>query len=261
MDFKEKLYAIREVSEITGVKPVTLRAWQRRYHLLEPKRTEKGHRLYDDQDIYQIQQIQQWLAKGISIGKVSQLLAGRVSGEFPPDIPLDNPSLDECDVLLAALFQLNRGKAEAVIAAVFKEYPLLIVEQRFVTPIMGIIGRMKGSQKSLQKGLLQSVMLTQLTWMITAENRASHQGKCLCVSFDPAGGLWAWIQALKQAEQGYYTVLLDGVEDVSGLVGHEHQDTFQKVDFFANRSLTGKQQQGLHQFREAFTGEVSYSGM
>ncbi|HAS6149831.1 TPA: MerR family transcriptional regulator, partial [Vibrio vulnificus] len=29
----EKWYAIREVSELTGVKPVTLRAWQRRYNL------------------------------------------------------------------------------------------------------------------------------------------------------------------------------------------------------------------------------------
>ena len=28
----EKLYAIRDVAEMTGVKPVTLRAWQRRYH-------------------------------------------------------------------------------------------------------------------------------------------------------------------------------------------------------------------------------------
>ena len=43
---EEKLYAIRDVSDLTGVKPVTLRAWQRRYNLIQPQRTEKGHRLY-----------------------------------------------------------------------------------------------------------------------------------------------------------------------------------------------------------------------
>lgn len=36
-----KLFAISEVSEITGVNSVTLRAWQRRYGLLVPLRTTK----------------------------------------------------------------------------------------------------------------------------------------------------------------------------------------------------------------------------
>ncbi len=76
MACEQTLYAIREVSEITGVKPVTLRAWQRRYNLVQPQRTAKGHRLYTDADIQTIRQIQSWLLKGVSIGKVSQLLQG-----------------------------------------------------------------------------------------------------------------------------------------------------------------------------------------
>ena len=67
---EEKLYAIRDVSELTGVKPVTLRAWQRRYNLIQPQRTEKGHRLYRQQDLDTIREIQGWLAKGVAIGKV-----------------------------------------------------------------------------------------------------------------------------------------------------------------------------------------------
>lgn len=37
----EKRYAIGEVSEITGVNSVTLRAWQRRYGLIVPQRTQR----------------------------------------------------------------------------------------------------------------------------------------------------------------------------------------------------------------------------
>ena len=37
---------IREVARQTGVNAVTLRAWERRYGLIVPHRTEKGHRLY-----------------------------------------------------------------------------------------------------------------------------------------------------------------------------------------------------------------------
>ena len=42
---REELFPIREVARLTGVNPVTLRAWERRYGLIQPTRTESGHRL------------------------------------------------------------------------------------------------------------------------------------------------------------------------------------------------------------------------
>ncbi|MEF1221038.1 MerR family transcriptional regulator, partial [Photobacterium damselae] len=66
MNHTEKRYAIGEVSEITGVNSVTLRAWQRRYGLIVPQRTPKGHRLYTHDDIVKIRQIVSWLKKGVS---------------------------------------------------------------------------------------------------------------------------------------------------------------------------------------------------
>ncbi len=247
MDSKEKRYAIREVSAITGVKPVTLRAWQRRYHLVEPGRTEKGHRLYSEQDIQQIQQIQSWLAKGISIGHVAQLLQSPDASKL--DLP-GSEGLEECESFLSALAQLNRGKAEAVMMAVLKNYPLEIVRQQFVMPIDEALLRMKSSQQSLQRGLFQSMLIGQFAWMITTANRASHSGKCLCVSLDPVGSIWAWLHALQIAEQGYFTAFLDGVEELSGLLEHANKGAFQRIDFFSNRALTGKQQQVIRQLQQ-----------
>eukprot|EP01031_Cornospumella_fuschlensis_P015056 gene15056-18389_t len=48
---QEELFPIREVSRLTGVNPVTLRAWERRYGLIKPTRTDSGHRLYSFADI------------------------------------------------------------------------------------------------------------------------------------------------------------------------------------------------------------------
>ena len=47
----DALYPIRTVSTLTGVHPVTLRAWERRYGLIRPHRTPKGHRLYTRADV------------------------------------------------------------------------------------------------------------------------------------------------------------------------------------------------------------------
>ena len=44
-------YSIGDVAKRCGINPVTLRAWQRRYGLLKPQRSEGGHRLFDEEDI------------------------------------------------------------------------------------------------------------------------------------------------------------------------------------------------------------------
>jgi DNA-binding transcriptional MerR regulator len=59
----------------TGVAAVTLRAWERRYGLVKPERTPKGHRLYSQQNIEQIHQIVSWLDRGVSVSKVAVLLS------------------------------------------------------------------------------------------------------------------------------------------------------------------------------------------
>ena len=57
---------IREVARGTGVNPVTLRAWERRYGLVVPYRTAKGHRLYAPEQIERIHQVLTWLNRGVA---------------------------------------------------------------------------------------------------------------------------------------------------------------------------------------------------
>ncbi|WP_445363234.1 MerR family transcriptional regulator [Microbulbifer sp. ANSA003] len=72
---EKNYFPIREIARRTGVHPVTLRAWERRYGLLKPMRTSKGHRLYSEEEVEQIEKVLQCLARGVSIGQVRNLLA------------------------------------------------------------------------------------------------------------------------------------------------------------------------------------------
>jgi DNA-binding transcriptional MerR regulator len=73
---QDALFPIREVSRLTGVNPVTLRAWERRYGLIVPTRTESGHRLYSAADIETVRSIRSWIDRGVAVGKVGKILAG-----------------------------------------------------------------------------------------------------------------------------------------------------------------------------------------
>ena len=72
---QEQLFPIREVARLTGINPVTLRAWERRYGLIQPTRTESGHRLYSMHDIEKVRSILDWIDRGVAVSKVGKILA------------------------------------------------------------------------------------------------------------------------------------------------------------------------------------------
>ncbi len=67
------IYNLKAVVQETDLKPDTLRAWERRYGLPNPQRTESGHRLYSQNDI----ELLKWLIarqdEGMSISRAVDL--------------------------------------------------------------------------------------------------------------------------------------------------------------------------------------------
>jgi MerR family transcriptional regulator, light-induced transcriptional regulator len=69
----EGLLRIGELSRRTGVKPDLLRAWERRYALLEPERSAGGFRLYAPSAVDRIKAMQEQLARGFSAAEAARL--------------------------------------------------------------------------------------------------------------------------------------------------------------------------------------------
>jgi DNA-binding transcriptional MerR regulator len=63
------LYNLKAVTNEVGLNPATLRAWERRYGLLKPKRTPGGHRLYSRQDIEMLKWLVERQKEGEHLGQ------------------------------------------------------------------------------------------------------------------------------------------------------------------------------------------------
>jgi MerR family transcriptional regulator, light-induced transcriptional regulator len=48
---RQTVYTIQQASRLTGVSEASLRAWERRYGVVAPRRTESGYRVYDEDSI------------------------------------------------------------------------------------------------------------------------------------------------------------------------------------------------------------------
>lgn len=65
-------YPIRAVAKLTGLSLDTLRAWERRYQAVVPRRDDRG-RMYSDADITRLQRLAALVREGHSIGTIASL--------------------------------------------------------------------------------------------------------------------------------------------------------------------------------------------
>jgi MerR family transcriptional regulator, light-induced transcriptional regulator len=67
------VYNLKAVINEVGLKPATLRAWERRYGLLKPERSPGGHRLYSRQDIDMLKWLIERQKEGLSISSAAEM--------------------------------------------------------------------------------------------------------------------------------------------------------------------------------------------
>lgn len=68
----EKHYFIKDASEMTGISEQLIRKWEKRYHLIQPKRLDNGYRVYSMNDILLLKDIKKKRDEGHSIKKSIQ---------------------------------------------------------------------------------------------------------------------------------------------------------------------------------------------
>ena len=78
----EQNYRIGLTTQITGIRPETLRAWERRYEVVKPIRTDAGDRLYTQADIDRLLLIKKLVDNGDAISAVANLNIENLEKEY-----------------------------------------------------------------------------------------------------------------------------------------------------------------------------------
>lgn len=146
------VYTIKTVVQETGIAPATLRAWERRYGVLSPGRSDGGYRLYSERDIATLRWLKAQVDAGVSISRAVALLEIRHrAGEEPeleveraphPVAPAANVRRTDTIVeeLVETLGLFQEPHAEAVLSEAFALYPVDVVAEEIVTPTLVEIG-------------------------------------------------------------------------------------------------------------------------
>jgi DNA-binding transcriptional MerR regulator len=127
---------IGELSRRTGTSVDLLRAWEKRYGLLEPNRSDGGFRLYSDADVVRVRKMQSHLADGLAAKEAARRALEEPSSETG-GVQLVAQSRRE---LADALGGFSEGRANAVLDRLLAALSVDAVLRDIVLPYLRELG-------------------------------------------------------------------------------------------------------------------------
>ena len=157
------LYNIKAVVQATNISPSTLRAWERRYNVCRPQRSDSGYRLYSERDVAVIRWLKTQVDAGMSISQavswldtivdhangLDQAVLPGAAGSAGSDRAVGGAVAHRDQVrdfeslqadLLRAMCNFDEETAESVVAEAFAMYPMERVGESLFLPVLTEIG-------------------------------------------------------------------------------------------------------------------------
>ncbi|WP_339465317.1 MerR family transcriptional regulator [Pseudomonas sp. EA_65y_Pfl2_P74] len=199
-DFKKALdegwLPIREVARQTGVNAITLRAWERRYGLIVPQRTPKGHRLYSAEHVQRILTILTWLNRGVAVSQVKPLL--ETPQAFSETVENDWQRLRQ--TLLMAVTQLNERNLDDSVNQAMALYPPRTLCEQLLMPLLADLEQRWQGQfgAQMERVFFYSWLRSKFGARIYHNNRQLHSAPLLLINhsdlpLEPHLWLCAWL--------------------------------------------------------------------
>src|SRR5829696_3024891 len=131
----DAMLRIGELARRCGVSADLLRAWERRYGLLEPSRTPGGYRLYSADDEARVRSMRAHLAQGLAAAEAARLVR-----EAPAAAPHGGAPADLATALWSALDGFDDAGAQAAFDQLVATFGIETVATTAILPYLRTLG-------------------------------------------------------------------------------------------------------------------------
>ncbi len=110
------VYSIRDLEHLSGIKAHTLRVWEQRYNLVQPKRTDTNIRYYDDTDLKLILNVSLLKENGFKISKIAEMSEQDLRERVIEITEQSSKSPEQIQALTLAMIDLDEDRFEKIIS-------------------------------------------------------------------------------------------------------------------------------------------------
>ncbi len=208
----EGKYRINVVAQKTGISAATLRAWERRYGIPVPRRTESSYRVYSDEDIELIERLRSLCSDGMSPSEAAKVVLAEA--EQPEHIGVGHNADPYQQVQEQILDTVNRFDPDGLEMAVNRALTLgsaAVICERVIVPVMWRVGELwhGGEITIAQEHLASQILETTARKLIGLLQPAPGARRVLLACFaEDEHTLPLYGIALHLAQASFRTVML-----------------------------------------------------
>jgi MerR family transcriptional regulator, light-induced transcriptional regulator len=213
-----KMYNINSVSKITGLTAFVIRAWEKRYSVVTPRRTDTNRRLYSEEDIEKLKLLKEAVDRGNSISTVAGLAVddlksmlvptGNGDSSFNSDPNAPEIFFNRCMDAIRELSYRNLERS-LIRASIDLSHPVLI--EKVVLPLLREIGVcwQQGTLRVAQEHMASAVIRTFLYNLRDSYKPSEYDSRIIITTpYGQHHEFGALISALIAASEGWDALYL-----------------------------------------------------
>ncbi len=133
-------YSIKDLEQLSGIKAHTLRIWEQRYNIINPKRTDTNIRTYDDNDLKLVLNIALLKDHDYKISEIAKLSLDELSKEVLAisDKQLNYP--DQIHALTIAMIDIDEERFEKIMSTNILQFGFENTMINIIYPFLSRIG-------------------------------------------------------------------------------------------------------------------------
>lgn len=170
----EPLYAIGEISALTGVSTHTIRVWERRYGAPKAVRLPSGHRRYTEEHVVWLRMMAELLTYGHRPGKLMAMPHDELSVLLHQDRGNAFPNYDELGGLILQVAKDGASVVSHPLRKSLHEFGVRRAMSEFIAPLIQMVGR---SWAEGELAIRHEHLISETIQDILRETRQSIQAK------------------------------------------------------------------------------------
>ena len=184
-------YSIKDLEHLSGIKAHTIRIWEQRYNIINPKRTDTNIRLYDDRDLKLVLNISLLKDHGYKISEIAKLTLEQLSQEVMAlsDKQLNYP--DQIHALTIAMIDMDEERFEKIMSTNILQFGFENTMINIIYPFLSRIGTLwlTGSIGPAQEHFITNLIRQKMIVAIDGQVVKNKPSSKKYVLFTPEGEL------------------------------------------------------------------------
>ena len=183
------IYSINDLENLSGIKAHTLRIWEQRYDIIQPRRTPTNIRYYDDDDLRHILNIALLNKNGYKISKIAKMTASEIQEKVAAITEVSFEQATQLDALTLSVVEMDESKFDRIVKTHIQQIGFEKTMTEVVYPFLEKLSLLwlTGSISPVQESFMSHLIRQKIMTAIENERFAPEPGAPKIALYLPEG--------------------------------------------------------------------------